>query len=460
VPARAGQAVLLATLAWGVLAFGGVYPWAYWPLAGAAIAAGALAVAARRGGASGGASLGLLPATFLLFAAAAMLQLVPLPIATLRTATPETVRALEQLNLAVASGAIAEHAVSIVPAATFTGLCLFAACAVLVLSSAVLLSARSARAFARSLTVLGVLVAVAGIVQRPLFNGRIFGFWTALDGGAPYGPFVNKNHFAGWMLMALPVTIGLLLGGIARAMRGVPPTWRDRLVWFSTPEANHLILVAAAAIVMALSLVLTLSRSGLTAFALSIAITSALVARRQWSGRRSHVAFAYLAFLAFVVVVWAGGDVIASRFSEADWGDFNARRGAWSDASDIRARFPFAGTGLNTYGAATVLYQRHDLDHRYTEAHNDYLQLAAEGGWLLVIPAALCAVAFVVTVRRRFASEVSATAYWLRVGAVTGIAAVALQEAVDFSLQMPGNAALFAALCGIALHEAPSRRRA
>src|SRR5262249_56334531 len=68
VPARAGQAVLLATLAWGVLAFGGVYPWAYWPLAGAAIAAGALAVAARRGGASGGASLGLLPPAVLLFA--------------------------------------------------------------------------------------------------------------------------------------------------------------------------------------------------------------------------------------------------------------------------------------------------------------------------------------------------------------------------------------------------------
>ena len=30
-------------------------------------------------------------------------------------------------------------------------------------------------------------------------------------GGSPFGPFVNKNHFAGWMLMALPLTIGLLV---------------------------------------------------------------------------------------------------------------------------------------------------------------------------------------------------------------------------------------------------------
>jgi hypothetical protein len=41
----------------------------------------------------------------------------------------------------------------------------------------------------------------------------------------------------------------------------------------------------------------------------------------------------------------------------------------------------------------------------------------------------------------------------VRLGALGGIVAVAVQSAVDFSLQMPGNAALFATLCGVALHE-------
>ena len=50
-------------------------------------------------------------------------------------------------------------------------------------------------------------------------------------------------------------------------------------------------------------------------------------------------------------------------------------------------------------------------------------------------------------------------AYWLRVGAVTGLVAIALQETVEFSLQMPGNAALCATLCGIALHRAPSKKQ-
>ena len=93
----------------------------------------------------------------------------------------------------------------------------------------------------------------------------------------------------------------------------------------------------------------------------------------------------------------------------------------------------------------------------YAQAHNDYLQLAAEGGLLLTIPAALSVCAFIVAVRRRFVEETSVRTYWLRVGAVTGLTAIALQETVEFSLQMPGNAALFAVVCAIALHRTPER---
>ena len=113
---------------------------------------------------------------------------------------------------------------------------------------------------------------------------------------------------------------------------------------------------------------------------------------------------------------------------------------------------------MNTYGAATLFYQEHDLALHFNEAHNDYLQLLSEGGALLTVPALLCVGVFVYLVRRRFSGESSTTSYWLRAGAVTGIAAIALQETVEFSLQMPGNAALFSVLCGIAIHRAPRRR--
>jgi O-antigen ligase len=161
-----------------------------------------------------------------------------------------------------------------------------------------------------------------------------------------------------------------------------------------------------------------------------------------------------------IVAAWVGTDTLVARFASADWTDFNARLGPWSDAAAIAARFRLTGTGLNTYGVAMLFFQQHDMGRYYREAHNDYLQLAAEGGWLLVVPAALCVVALIATIRRRFRNERSVSGYWIRVGAVTGLAAVALQEAVDFSLQMPGNALLFAVLCGIAVHgnsERPTR---
>lgn len=86
-------------------------------------------------------------------------------------------------------------------------------------------------------------------------------------------------------------------------------------------------------------------------------------------------------------------------------------------------------------------------------AHNDYLQLASEGGLLVGVPAliALLVVGRQIACRLR-EDEADSRAHWTRVGAVAGLVAIALQESVDFSLQIPGNAVLFALLCAIALH--------
>jgi O-antigen ligase len=452
------QALLVAALAWGAFAFGAVYPWAYWPLAGVAGFVGLAALIFGRHASLAALDLGTLVASFAVLVCAASLQLVSLSADLVRSISPETIRLVSSYDLRFAAGNIDRYTLSVSPDRTRVGLALLSAFALLAIGSARLLSRRGARGLAEAITATGVALALTGIVQQPLFAGKIYGFWAPKELGSVFGPFVNKNHFAGWMLMGLPVTLGLLFGNIARGMRGVKPNWRDRLVWFSSEEASRLVLVAAAAVVMALSLVMTLSRSGISALALAIVMTGIAVIRGQRTSGRRAVGLAYLVLLVVVVVGWIGADVIVSRFSQADWSEFNDRRGAWADAIGIASRFPLTGTGLNTYGIDTLFYQQHDLVRHYVQTHNDYLQLAAEGGALLVVPALGCMVAFAAAVRRRFTEETSRRAYWLRVGAVTGLAAIALQETVDFSLQMPGNAALFAVLCGIALPRAPAAR--
>jgi O-antigen ligase len=102
-----------------------------------------------------------------------------------------------------------------------------------------------------------------------------------------------------------------------------------------------------------------------------------------------------------------------------------------------------------------LFYQTVEPTTHFAEAHNDYLQLLAEGGALVCIPAALVILAFAWTVHRRFREvSVESSDYWIRIGAVTGILAIALQEISDFSLQMPGNAVLFVVLLALAARHA------
>jgi hypothetical protein len=119
----------------------------------------------------------------------------------------------------------------------------------------------------------------------------------------------------------------------------------------------------------------------------------------------------------------------------------------------LRPIFPVFGTGLGTIGKAMLVYQTASRPWMYAQAHNDYLQLLAEGGALVVIPALVVLSLVLVTIRRRLtlAADQPLTR-WIRTGAVAGLAGIAAQSAVEFSLQMPGNAVVFVLLLAIAMH--------
>ena len=82
---------------------------------------------------------------------------------------------------------------------------------------------------------------------------RIYGFWKPkylLT--TPFGPFVNKNHFAGWMLMGLPLAMGLGSWlGRAPAAAARQPGWRNALLWLSSPDGGELQLACSSRSLMA-----------------------------------------------------------------------------------------------------------------------------------------------------------------------------------------------------------------
>jgi O-antigen ligase len=456
-PSR-GHAAALAVVAvcWGAFAIGGAHAWGYWPLAGLCLAVGALGL---RWPAVDSSDDRALIATLGLIALAIAVQLLPVPLAWIATLSPRTLPLLENLDFEYGAGLVRMHPLSIDPSSTALALGLYFSFAVFLLGLTRIFAVDHLRRTVEAVTMVGVVLALAGIVQKPLYTGKVLGVWEPEGGASPFGPFVNKNHFAGWMLMALPLTMALFCAGLHQAMRQLRPGLRARILWWSSPEANRLILLGAGAMLMALSLVMTMSRSGISALAVSLALTGWFVSRGLGGRSRRATVVLYLCVLASTTVAWVGADTIAQRFSRTNWSEFNNRRGAWVDAFAVWSSFPGAGTGVNTYPVAARFYQRHDLDRFFGEAHNDYLQVLAEGGLLVAVPAALCMVFFIRQVYRRGrADRPSTTSWWLRRGAATGLVAIALQESVEFSLQMPGNAVLFALLCAVALHHPQQHR--
>jgi O-antigen ligase len=408
-------------------------------------------------------------------------QLVPLSHATLARVSPGADAFLRQYDLSyvvaqagdqnIAAGreqaASARHPLTLSSDKTLVGLALFAAFAVFLAGTTRLLSARGASAMVRPIVIFGVALALFGIMQSTLWGDRqiyllkIYGFWEPRYRGNPFGPFVNRNHFAGWMIMVLPLA---LAGGYAAWERGKATHaagFHGRLSWLSSPSAAGTLLMTFAALVMGLSLLMSQSRSGMAGFAAGTLIFAWIVIRHQESRQARVAAAAVMSVVLIGAAAWAGLDRIAQRVSSVP-GDISTAGGrlqAWSDTTHIIRDFPATGTGLNTYGTAMILYQTGDRRLHFQEAHNDYLQLAAESGLLVGLPIVFTLAFFIRDVRRRFKEAPrEGTTYWFRVGAVVGLVSIAIQALLDFSLQMPGNAALFAVLAAVALHQSPNLR--
>jgi O-antigen ligase len=227
--------------------------------------------------------------------------------------------------------------------------------------------------------------------------------------------------------------------------------------WLTTVEASRFLLVAFVVVSLGMSLALTGSRSGVAGFVVAVSVFGAFMLTRRGARRARTMAAVYLSVLLVSAVAWAGVDRTVDRFGKAS-SDAGGRLTAWSDTLTIIRDFPAFGTGLGTYGKAMLLYQTNGRDVMYAEAHNDYLQIAAEGGFLVGVPviAALGLIGFVI--RRRLTSgDDDPLTYWIRMGAVAGLAGIAAQSIVEFSLQMPGNRVMFVLLLALAMHR-PSRR--
>jgi O-antigen ligase len=428
------------------VAFGAVYQWALVPLTIGAVGVGVFSILRLAPE-----TRARLPTVFAPLAIAVALQIVPLPKALVARVSPATARVATHYDPAFAQHGT--QALSVASENSIRALLLLMALGCLAWGVASTLSSyRVGPTLARNVAVLATAIGVLAVVQKATFNGKIYWFWDSQFQYAPnyYGPFVNRNHFAGWMILAIGLTGGYLCGLVETAARAYPSTPRERVLWLSTPTAAKTGMLFAALATMCVALVWSMSRSGIAGAVVALLVLLVCASRRL-SGVLLATAVVILATAGAGALAWKGPSQLVEWY--ATTGTFEWRVQLWRDSLAMLRDFWLTGSGLNTYGVLTLIYPMSDTTVHAVQAHNDYLQLAVEGGLLVGIPAVIAITALIRTIVRRLRTPQDERTWWIRLGAAAAICGIAVQEITDFSLQIPGVALLFAVVIAIAIHE-------
>jgi O-antigen ligase len=287
------------------------------------------------------------------------------------------------------------------------------------------------KSFAWFLVTLGSFVSLLAVVQYFTFNGKLYWFRVLPQGVVPFGPFVNHNHFAGFVELIIPAGLAMLLTGAVR---------RD--------QVPLLILLTVLPIG---ALALSASRGGIISFLFEFVLLISLV-RRKGEGKRTLLMAGGLALVAGLLAIWLGLGWTVERFEHSTPGDLSRDRrvSIYRDTWKIVRDHPWTGTGLGTLETVFPRYESYYDGLLVDHAHNDYLELVAETGLI----GGICMLSFITLLAWRGLSNLFGTNHRvcrsLYSGAVVACAGLLLHSMVDFNLHIPSNALLFLLLAAMA----------
>ena len=305
---------------------------------------------------------------------------------------------------------------------------------------------RRLKAVVRTITIFGFLLAIFGLTQAFTSDGTRVYWYRQIGQSSAFGPFINRHHFAGFMLMAVSIPFALLISGAVEN--------------YKRP------LYAFAAVVMVMALVATNSRGatialGAQIFVLIVTASFGWGKKKDQSRTERIRAAALRGVIALgVVIVLIGGAMLLSgpevftRFLGTPIAEdpTTGRAHFWRVTIDVIKAYPLIGSGLGSFGAIYTRYDTRNGLYRLEQAHNDYLQTLSDAG----IVGAILGLAFIfILFRRGFARRETQDRFRRAVttGAMAGCFAALIHSFFDFPLHTTANALLFVILAAIATQD-------
>jgi O-antigen ligase len=250
-----------------------------------------------------------------------------------------------------------------------------------------------------TLAVFGAVMAVLAIAQAYTSHGTYFWLFPS---GQPevFGPFQNKNNYAAFIELMLPLTL----------WQGLKPC-AYRTVWLTMVG------------VMAASVVASGSRAGSALVLAEIPAVLAVAWLSQQFDRRQLRSLAVKTAVVLALSIAATGwETLVGRLVVLD--TFLYRREMLQSTIAMAKDRPWAGFGLGTFSTVYPAYAVFDNGYFVNHAHNDWAEWTAEGGLpFLLLLGAIAAVS-------SFAA--------IRSGWGLGLVAIYLHGFVDFPMQRMG----------------------
>jgi O-antigen ligase len=284
--------------------------------------------------------------------------------------------------------------------------------------------------------ILGFLVSLFAILQHLTSNGKLYWFREIRSGGIPFGPYVNRNHFAGFAELVLPLAlIPLVLGRVRR---------------------ERWLVVGLFAVLPIGALFLSASRGGIVSFCAELGVLALVMILRRTAGKQLLAGAAVL-LGALLLVSWLGVGQILQRLSSVQLLEVTAgkRASMRADTWRIFLDHPFLGTGLGTiqivFPPYETLYDAKIVNH----THNDYLEALAETGIL----GGLCCAWFIGVLLtqslKRLQGPNNSFAVALQLSGLVACSGFLVHSLVDFNLHIPANAMMFFLMAQLATSQIP-----
>ena len=329
---------------------------------------------------------------------------------------------------------------SLHPLATTERLCWYGALLIGFLAVARRCQDRLRAGFYRSVLFANLLaLSTVGLIHAATSNGKLLWVRATLTPTRPFGPYVNPTNFAGAMEMLVPWVLGFVLLRVRRRGFGV-------IGRAGTP------LLVAAVVLGVVSGLATASKSAAVILFIEIAVLLVLAVR---GARGKLIVLAGLALSAWISIPLLARTPLGTRVQQfvdmtgGDYGDVN-RLTAWRSGWRMFQDFPLTGVGFGSFRDAFPYYMQAGEFERWSQIHNDYLELLIDGGLVAALLVLMLVYGFWRRVLAPSALRATDGLDLEQIGVALGLAALSLHAAFDFNHQIPANALLFVTLAAVA----------